>query len=64
MFVEYLIETGIGSYNVTALNARLLQFGEGWDVQTSGNGTKTQSVEGGSLQSLISQAVGDFGGTR
>jgi alpha-N-acetylglucosaminidase len=64
MFVEYLIETGVGSYNVTALNARLLQFGEGWDVQTSGNGTKTQSVEGGSLQSLISQEVGDFGGTR
>jgi alpha-N-acetylglucosaminidase len=64
MFVEYLIETGVGSYNVRALNARLLQFGEGWDVQTSGNGTKTQSVEGGSLQSLISQAVGDFGGTR
>jgi alpha-N-acetylglucosaminidase len=63
MFVEYLIETGgVGSYNVTELNARLLQFGAGWDVQTSGNVTKTQGVEGGSLQSLISQVVGGFGG--
>jgi len=64
MFVEYLIETGFGSYNATELNTRLLQFGEGWDVQTSGNGTKTQGLEGGSVQSLISQAVGGFGGIR
>jgi alpha-N-acetylglucosaminidase len=64
MFVEYLVETGVGSYNVTALNAKMLQFGEGWDVQTSGNGAKTQGLEGGSLQSLISQAVGGFGGMR
>jgi hypothetical protein len=65
MFVEYLIETGsVGSYNVTALNAILLQFGEGWVLQTSGDRTETQGVEGvaGNLQNVLAQAVGSWGG--
>jgi alpha-N-acetylglucosaminidase len=56
IFFQYLEETEISSYNVTALNERLLAFELGWQNETTiQNGPEAPS---GSLQSILSGLVG------
>ena len=56
IFFSYLEETEIGSYNVTALNERLLPFELGWQNGTTIEGGP--AAPSGSLQSILSEVVG------
>jgi alpha-N-acetylglucosaminidase len=57
IFIGYLEETEIGSYNVTALNARLLAFELSWQNLTVANSGLQGAV--GNLQSILGDLVGN-----
>jgi alpha-N-acetylglucosaminidase len=55
IFISYLEETEIASYNVTALNERLREFELGWQDGTSMQGGPEAP---GSLESILNELVG------
>jgi alpha-N-acetylglucosaminidase len=64
IFVNYLMGTGVSSYNTTVLNAQLLQWGETWGNKTSGTTMGIQGTVGANLTTVLTQLQGDgyFGG--
>lgn len=57
IFIGYLEETEIGSYNETALNVKLLTFELSWQNLTVAN--SGLQGPGGSLQSILGELVGN-----
>jgi hypothetical protein len=55
IFISYLEETEIASYNETALNERLREFELGWQNGTSMQGGPEAP---GSLESILNELVG------
>jgi len=57
IFISYLEETDVGSYNTTALNQRLSEFEMAWQ---NGTGVQEGAVQGGvgSLEEILGELVG------
>jgi alpha-N-acetylglucosaminidase len=59
IFVDYLAETAVASYNVTTLNGYLLQWGEAWASRTSGSAIDLQSAAESNLTTVLTQLRGE-----
>ena len=60
IFVNYLMSTEVGAYNMTALNSLLLQWGETWDNKTTATTMGIQGTASANLTTVLGGLSGEW----